>query len=181
MVFPAPRLDPEPPTLDGQIERLRVDPGQIYDEFVRVLALQQVGEHGLGEVAQGLAQRRHVAAFEPGGEKGRGLGRAFPNRARRDPALQRKQRESPRVHSWDEARKLDWQAALRVACRGRGKPTKAAVPPGSHTDLAQNAGIRPANSHVGMPVCDGRWSVASGTPRLQSWEKSGWFDLLLRV
>jgi hypothetical protein len=23
-------------------------------------------------------------------------------------------------------------------------------------DLAHNAGIRPANSHLGMPVCDGR-------------------------
>lgn len=39
--------------------------------------------------------------------------------------------------------------------RGPGKPSKAAVRPGSHTGLAQNAGIRPANSRVGMPVCDG--------------------------
>ncbi|ELY63628.1 hypothetical protein CYV19_01185 [Natronobacterium gregoryi SP2] len=72
----------------------------------------------------------------------------------------------------DEACKLEWQAARRVACRGWGKPTKAAVPLRSHTDLAQDADSRPANSHVGMLVCDGRWSVASTTPRHQSWEKS---------
>ena len=51
-------------------------------------------------------------------------------------------------------------------------PPKPLSRPGATLTWLKNAGIRPANSHVGMPVCDGRWSVASRTPRLKSWEKS---------
>lgn len=58
------------------------------------------------------------------------------------------------------------------SCRVPGTPTTAAVRVGGRTGSVQNPGIRPGNFPVGMPVRDGRWSVASGTPRLESGEKS---------
>ena len=55
----APGLDEEAPLLDPNVDRLRRRAGQVDNQQIRVVALEQIGEHRLGEVPKCIPQCGH--------------------------------------------------------------------------------------------------------------------------
>ncbi|GAB3684646.1 hypothetical protein GCM10028857_13920 [Salinarchaeum chitinilyticum] len=75
-------FDPETTLRGRDVERLLGDAREIEEQAIRVLALEEIGEHGLWESGQGGSETGHTTGFDRFGEKsgGTGAGSRFRDR-----------------------------------------------------------------------------------------------------